>query len=75
MCLFKAFDTYVVKVLRGHPKDGRRKLKHHTIFCVQQQSPGNTCGFYVCLNMVVFGAQPNCGVSVSAFILLYCQHL
>jgi hypothetical protein len=70
--MFRAFDMYVVKVLRGHPKDGRLKLIHHTIFCVQQQPPGNTCGFYVCLNMVVFGAQPNCGVSVSVFILLYC---
>jgi hypothetical protein len=66
---------YVVKVLGGHPQRGRQKLKHHTIFCIQQQPPGNTCGFYVCLNMVTFGAQPNHGVSVSAFILLYCRRL
>jgi hypothetical protein len=70
-----AFDMYVVTVLRGHPKDGRRKLKHHTSFCIQQQPPGNTCGFYIYMNMVTFGAQLNCIVSVSAFILLYCQHL
>jgi hypothetical protein len=73
MFLFRAFDTYVVKVLGGHPQGGCRKLKHHTKFYVKQQPPGNTCGFYVCLNMVVFRAQPNYGVSVnvSAFILLY----
>jgi hypothetical protein len=46
----------------------------HTTFRIQQLS-GNICGFYVCLNMVAFGAQLNCGVSVSAFILLYCQRL
>jgi hypothetical protein len=72
MFLFSAFDTYVVKVLGGHPQHGCRKLKHDTIFCVQQQPLGNPCDFYVCLNMGVFGAQLNCGVSVSAFILLYC---
>jgi hypothetical protein len=72
MFLFRASDMYVVKVLGGHTKNKHRQLKHHTIFCVQQQAPGNTCGFHVCLNMVAFGAQPNCRVSVSAFILLYC---
>jgi hypothetical protein len=75
MFLFMTFDTYVVKVLEGHPQGGRQKLKHYTIFYVQQQPPGNTCGFYVCLNMIVFGAQLNCGVRVSAFILLYYRRL
>jgi hypothetical protein len=75
MCLFRAFNTYAVKVLEGHPKYKRRKLKHHTIFYVQQHPLANTCDFYVYLNMVVFGVQPNCGVSVSAFILLYCRRL
>jgi hypothetical protein len=74
MFLFRAFDTYMVKVLRGHPK-GRRKLKYYTTFCVQEQPPGNRCSFYVHLNMVAFGAQPNYGVSVSAFILLYYRCL
>jgi hypothetical protein len=69
--LFRAFDIYVVKVLGGHPKDKRPQLKYHTAFCVQQQALGNTCDFHVCLNMVAFGAQLNCGVSVCAFILLY----
>jgi hypothetical protein len=76
MCLFRTFDTYVVKVLRGHPKDGRRKLKHHTIFCVQQQPPGNIYGFYVCINIVIFEVQPNYSVCIyftllSIFIIKY----
>jgi hypothetical protein len=62
---------YVVKVLGGQPKDKHRQLKHHTTFYVQQQAPDNTYNFHVCLNIVIFGAQPNCGVSVSAFILFY----
>jgi hypothetical protein len=66
---------YVVKVLGGHPKDKRRWLKHYTSFCIQQQALGNTCSFHVCLNMVAFGAQPNCGVSVSGLILLYYRCL
>jgi hypothetical protein len=70
--LFRAFDMYVVKVLGLHPKDKYRQLKHYTKFCIQQQTPSNTCVFHVCLNIVAFGAQPNCGISVSAFILLYC---
>jgi hypothetical protein len=70
MCLFSAFDTYVVKVFRGQPKDECRKLKHHTTLCVQQQPPGNTCDFYVCLNMVVFGVQPNYSVSVSVSVFI-----
>jgi hypothetical protein len=60
-------------MLGGHPQHGCRKLKHHTTFCVQQQSRGNTCGFYIFLNMVAFGAQLNYDVSVSVFILLYCR--
>jgi hypothetical protein len=72
MFLFRAFDTYIIKMLGGHPKDKREKLKHHTIFCVQQQPPDNTCSFYICLNMIAFGVQPNWGVSVNIFILLYC---
>ncbi len=75
MFLFRAFDLYVVKMLGGHPKDKHWHLKHHTKFCIQQQALGNTWVFYFCFNMVVFGMQPNCGVSVSAFILLYCQYL
>jgi hypothetical protein len=55
MVHFRDFDRYMVKVLGGHPKDGRQKIKYHTTFCVQQQPLGNTCGFYVCINMVTFG--------------------
>jgi hypothetical protein len=47
---------YVVKVLEGHPKDKCLQLKYHTIFSVQQQALGNTCGFHVCLNICAFGA-------------------
>jgi hypothetical protein len=75
MFLFRAFNMYVVKVIEGHPKDKRRQLKHYTIFYIQQQAPNNTYDFYVCLNMVVFRAQPNYGVSVSIFILLYYRYL
>jgi hypothetical protein len=71
MFLFRAFDTYVVKVLAGHPKGKCQKLKHYTTFKVKQQTTGNTCVFYVCISMVAFGSQPNCAASVSAFILLY----
>jgi hypothetical protein len=71
MFLFRAFDMYVVKVLGGHPKDKRQQLKHHTTIYVQQQALGNTYSFHICLNMVAFGVQPDCGVSLSAFILLY----
>jgi hypothetical protein len=66
---------YIIKVLGGHPKNKYRQLKYHTIFYIQLQAPGNTCDFHVCLNMIAFGAQLNCGVSVSAFILLYYQCL
>jgi hypothetical protein len=75
MFLFRAFNMYMVKVLRGHPKYKRRQLKHHSTLCVQQQASANTCDFHICLNVVTFGAQPNCRVSVSSFILLYCQCL
>jgi hypothetical protein len=72
MFLFMAFEnTYMVKVLGGHPKEKRRGLKHHTTFYVPQQDPDNTCGFHVWLSMVIFGAQLKCNVYVSAFILLY----
>jgi hypothetical protein len=70
MFLFRAFDMYMVKMLGGHPKDKHQQLKHNTSFCIRQQAPANTCDFHVCLNMVPFGAQPNCGVST--FIFLYC---
>jgi hypothetical protein len=73
MCLFRPFDMYVVKVLGGHPQDGHRKVKYHTTFCVQQQPLDNTCDFYVCINMVTFGAQLK--YSVSVFILLYYRCL
>jgi hypothetical protein len=66
---------YLFKVIGGHQKDGRRKLKHHATFYVQQQPSVNTCNCYVYMNMITFGAQPNCSVSVSALILLYDQHL
>jgi hypothetical protein len=66
---------YVVKVLEGHPKGKHRKLKHHTIFKVKQQPPENTCGFFVCINIFVFGSQPNCVVCVSASILIYLQKI
>jgi hypothetical protein len=75
MFLFRDFDMYVVKVLGGHSKDKRRQVKHHTIFCIQQQDLGNTCGLHVYLNMVAFRVQLNCCVSVNAFILLYCRCL
>jgi hypothetical protein len=60
---------YVVKVL-GHPKDKHRQFKYHTTFCIQQQTPDNTCDFYVCLNMVAFEAQLNCGVSKCFYFIL-----
>jgi hypothetical protein len=40
---------------RGHLKDKRRQLKHHTTFCV---------------NMFTFGAQPNYGVSVFIYFIV-----
>jgi hypothetical protein len=75
MFLFRDFDTYIVKVLGGHLHGKCQKLKHHTIFKVKQQPPDNTCDFFVCISMLAFASQPNCAISVSAFILLYCQRL
>jgi hypothetical protein len=75
MFMFRTFDTYVVKVVRRHPKEKRRWLKHHTTFSVSQQAPDNTYDFYVCLSRVVFGAHMNCDVCVSAFNLLYYRCL
>jgi hypothetical protein len=34
---------------------------------------GNRCDFFVCISMVAFEPRPNCAISVSAFILLYCR--
>jgi hypothetical protein len=56
MFLFRAFDTYVVNVLGGHPKEKHRELKHHTTICFPQQALGNTSDFHVYLSMIVFGA-------------------
>jgi hypothetical protein len=75
MFLFRAFDMYMVKVQGGHPQGKCRKLKHHTTFKVKQQPPDDTCVFFVCISMLVFGSQPNYVVSVSAFILLYYRCL
>jgi hypothetical protein len=55
MFQFRNFDMYVVKVIGGHPQEKRQKLKHHTTFKVKQQLLGNTCGLFVCINMVAFG--------------------
>jgi hypothetical protein len=52
-----------------------RKHKYHTTLCVKQQPSGNTCDFFVCISMIAFGVQPNCSVSVNAFILFYYQYL
>jgi hypothetical protein len=75
MFLFRAFDTYIVTVLGGHPKGKCQKLKHLTTFKVAQQPPDNTCVFFVCIIKVVFGSHLNCAVSVSAFVLLYYRRL
>jgi hypothetical protein len=72
MLLFRSFDKYMVKVLGGHPQGKHQKFKHHTILCVKQHPPSNTYDFFVCISMVAFGAQVNCVVSVSVFILLNC---
>jgi hypothetical protein len=64
-----AFGTYMVKLLGGHPKGKRQKLKYHTTFKVKQQSLGNICGFFICISIVAFGSQLNCVVSVNALIL------
>jgi hypothetical protein len=66
--LFRAFDTFVVKVDGGHQPDKRRVLKHHTTYHVKQQHLGNSCSFFVCINMLCFLSQPFTNVSVSLFI-------
>jgi hypothetical protein len=66
--LFSAFDIFVVKVDGGHQSGKRRVLKHHTIYHVKQQPLGNSCGFFVCINMLCFRSQPFTNVSVSLFI-------
>jgi hypothetical protein len=58
----------VVKVDGGHQPVKHRVLKHHTTHHVKQQSPGNSCGFFVCINMLCFGSQPFTNISVSPFI-------
>jgi hypothetical protein len=68
MHLFSAFDRFVVKVDGGHQPSKRRMLKHHTTYLVKQQPPGNSCGFFVYINMLYFGSQPFTNVSVSPFI-------
>jgi hypothetical protein len=68
MFLFRAFDTFVIKVDGGHQPGKRRVLKHHTTYHVKQQPPGNSCGFFVCINMLYFGSQSFTNVSVSSFI-------
>jgi hypothetical protein len=62
--------VYFVKAI-CHYKDKEMLIVHHTTFKIKKQSPGNTCGFFVCISMSAFGSQLNCDVSVSAFILLY----
>jgi hypothetical protein len=66
--VFRAFDTFVIKVDEGHQPGKRRVLKHHTTYHVKQQPLGNTCGFFVCINMLCFESQPFTNVSVSPFI-------
>jgi hypothetical protein len=68
MFMFRAFDTFVIKVGGGHQPGKRRVLKHHTTYHIRQQPSGNSCGFFVCINMPYFGSQPFTNVSVSPFI-------
>jgi hypothetical protein len=68
MFLFRAFDTFFVKVDGGHQSGKRRVLKHHTTYHIKQQPPGNSCGFFICISMLCFGSQPFTNVSVSQFI-------
>jgi hypothetical protein len=68
MFLFRAFDTFVVKVDGGHQPGRRRVFKHHSTYHVKQQPPGNSCDFFVCINMLCFRSQPFTNVSVSPFI-------
>jgi hypothetical protein len=66
--LFRAFDTFVIKVDGRHQPDKHRVLKHHTTYHVKQQPPGNSRSFFVCINMLCFGSQPFTNVSVGPFI-------
>jgi hypothetical protein len=68
MFLFRVFVTFVVKVDGGHQPGKRRVLKHHTTYHVKQQPLVNSCGFFICINMLCFGSQPFTNVSVSLFI-------
>jgi hypothetical protein len=68
MFLFRTFDTFVVKVDGGHQPGKCRVLKHHTTYHVKQQASDNSCGFFVCINMLCFGSQPFTNVSASPFI-------
>jgi hypothetical protein len=68
MFLFRAFDIFVVKVDGGHQPGKCRVLKQHTTYHVKQQPLGNSCGFFVCINMLCFGSQTFTNVSVSPFI-------
>jgi hypothetical protein len=68
MFLFRAFDTFVIKVDGGHQPSEHRVLKHHNTYHVKQQPPDNSCGFFVCINMLCFGLQPFTNVGVSTFI-------
>jgi hypothetical protein len=58
----------LLKVLGGPPQGKYCKLKHYTTIKVKQQSPSNTCVFYVCISMLAFVSQPDCVVSLSVFI-------
>jgi hypothetical protein len=83
MFLFRALDTFVVKVDGGHQPGKYRVLKHHTTYHVKQQPLGNSCGVFVYVNMLCFGSQPFTNVSVgpfiftllSSFIFTYAFHL
>jgi hypothetical protein len=37
---------------------------------VRQQPSGNACDFFICINMIVFGAQLNCKVSVFTYFIV-----
>jgi hypothetical protein len=66
--MFSAFDTFVVKVDGGHQPGKRRVLKHHITYHVKRQPLGNSCGFFICINIPCFGSQQFTNVSASPFI-------
>jgi hypothetical protein len=68
MFLFRAFETFVIKVDGGHQPGKHRVLKHHTTYHAKQQHLCNSCGFFIFINMLCFGSQPFTNVSVSPFI-------